>query len=163
MKYAVRMLVIAVTFFPLLASAQLGQSEKIVAQVPFQFRAGNTIFPAGKCTVQRIDHTGNALVVNNWEAKTSQFTFPSQSENAAPSQSTALVFHKYGDPVFPGRREGRRQPHGLSDTARQGRSGIASPKRFCFGKSIARAFEVSRKPHGSIRGGGLPCRFRRGV
>ncbi len=134
MKYAVRMLVIAVTFFPLLASAQLGQSEKIVAQVPFQFRAGNTIFPAGKCTVQRIDHTGNALVVNNWEAKTSQFTFPSQSENAAPSQSTALVFHKYGDRYFlagvrvAGSRTVYQIPRGRAEAELQAQNVSASEK-----------------------------------
>jgi hypothetical protein len=100
MKYAVRMLVIAVTFFPLLASAQLGQSEKIVAQVPFQFRAGNMIFPAGECTVQRIGRTGDALAISNWEAKASQLTLPNLRENAGPSQHSALVFHKYGDRYF---------------------------------------------------------------
>ena len=42
MKYAKQLLAIVVTMMPLLASAQIG-SNGLVAKVPFQFRAGNTL------------------------------------------------------------------------------------------------------------------------
>jgi hypothetical protein len=100
MKYAARMLAIAVTMVPLLASAQWGQSNKVVAQVPFQFRAGNQIIPAGECTVQAGSTFGNSLLVRNWEAKAGQFTMPVTSQTATPSATTALVFHKYGERYF---------------------------------------------------------------
>src|SRR5258708_8872442 len=53
MKYATRMLVLALTMLPLLATAQLTGSQKIVAQVPFGFVVGSKVVPSGEWIVQR--------------------------------------------------------------------------------------------------------------
>jgi hypothetical protein len=99
MKYAARMLAIAITMAPLLASAQLGSAEKIVAQVPFEFRAGNKVVPAGQCTVQLASTNGTTLSIRNWDEKINMFasSFP---ETPPRHAGDSLVFRKYGDHYF---------------------------------------------------------------
>jgi hypothetical protein len=99
MKFATKMFAIAVTMLPLLATAQLGQSQKLVTNVPFAFRVGQKLIPAGQCVVERTGTIGHLLLVRNFEAKTSQFVLPRASGNAV-SSTNALVFHKYGDRYF---------------------------------------------------------------
>jgi hypothetical protein len=100
MKYATRMLAIVITLMPLLASAQLGSSDRLVANVPFQFRAGKMLIPAGECAVQRANMHSRTLVIGNWGAKVGLFANPSIAEAAEISSTNAMVFHKYGDRYF---------------------------------------------------------------
>jgi hypothetical protein len=57
MKYAARIFAVVMMMTPLLASAQLSSNQSLTANVPFQFRVGNTAIPAGKCIVQRAELT----------------------------------------------------------------------------------------------------------
>jgi hypothetical protein len=100
MKYSKRMLAIVVTMMPLLASAQLGSSQRLVANVPFQFRAGEMQIPAGECVVQRAGMDSAALVIGNWSAKLGLFTIPSIADAPETSSTYAMVFHRYGDRYF---------------------------------------------------------------
>jgi hypothetical protein len=100
MKYAARMLAIAVTMLPLLASAQLGSSDKITTNVPFEFVAGNKVIPAGSCTVQLAGLNSTALMIRNRDANVNLFALPQMGEIAKASGATALVFNKYGDRYF---------------------------------------------------------------
>ena len=100
MKYATRMLVIVITLMPLLASAQLGTHVKLVANVPFQFRAGEMLIPAGECAVQRANMNSSTLVIGNWGAKVGLFANPSIAEATEISRTNVMVFHKYGDRYF---------------------------------------------------------------
>lgn len=100
MKYATRTLAIVITLMPLLASAQLGNSGRLVANVPFQFRAGEMLIPAGECAVQRANTNSKTLVIGNWGAKVGLFANPSIDEATKTSSTSAMVFHKYGDRYF---------------------------------------------------------------
>jgi hypothetical protein len=100
MKYAARMLAIAVTMIPLLASAQLGSGNKLVANVPFQFRAGDKLIPAGKCVVERAGMNTPTLVISNWDAKASLFSIPSMAKTKEAASTNAMVFRKYGNRYF---------------------------------------------------------------
>ena len=100
MKYATRMLAIVVTVMPLLASAQLGTRDRLVANVPFQFRAGEMLIPAGECAVQRASMNSSTLVIGNWGAKVGLFANPLIAEATETSRTNAMVFHKYGDRYF---------------------------------------------------------------
>lgn len=100
MKNATRMLAIVVTLMPLLASAQLGTHDKLVTNVPFQFRAGEMLIPAGDCAVQRASMNSSTLVIGNWGAKVGLFANPSIAEATETSSTNAMVFHKYGDRYF---------------------------------------------------------------
>jgi len=99
MKYASRMLAIAVMMAPLLASAQLGSANKIVAQVPFEFRAGNKTVPAGQTVIQRASTSGSALTIRNLDGKVNMFAM-SYPDTPPKGAGNSLVFHKYGDRYF---------------------------------------------------------------
>lgn len=100
MKYAARMLTIAVMMMPLLASAQLGKDSKLVAQVPFSFMAENRTLPAGEYSLQSATVTGTALSIRNWDAKASLISIVTSAEPQKGAGVNALVFHKYGDRYF---------------------------------------------------------------
>lgn len=100
MKYAMRMLAIVVTMMPLLASAQLGNSQRLVANVPFEFRAGEKLIPAGECVVQRGNLDARTLIIGNWGAKVGLFANPTIASANETSSTNAMVFHKYGDRYF---------------------------------------------------------------
>jgi hypothetical protein len=80
MKYAKRMLALTLIMLPVLAAAQLTATQKIVAQVPFEFMVANKHVPAGECSVQ--------------------FSMANPGETKNPASTYALVFHRYGDQYF---------------------------------------------------------------
>ena len=97
MKYTARMLAVAVMMMPLLATAQ--GTHKIVAQVPFEFMAGNHLMPAGKVVVETTDNYGNFLLIHS-DAGTTTYSIVSLSEAQEGASVTELVFNKYGDRYF---------------------------------------------------------------
>jgi len=100
MKYAARFFAMVLMMAPLLASAQLTRGHTLAANVPFQFRAGEKVVPAGKCTVQRAGGSIGTLTISNWAGKVSLFTTVSPHESKQTSAKNALVFRKYGDHYF---------------------------------------------------------------
>ena len=67
MKYAKWILAttMAVTLLPGLALAQLTSSDRIVAQVPFDFMLAGKVVPAGKLVVQWATADGRVLMIRN--------------------------------------------------------------------------------------------------
>lgn len=100
MKYAKRMLALTLTLLPILAAAQLKQGDMVVAQVPFEFTAGNKIVPAGQCIVQATVPGGRTLMIRNTAAKVGLFSSASPDQSKKAASEYALVFHKYGDHYF---------------------------------------------------------------
>jgi len=100
MKYAKRMLALALISLPILAVAQMASSIRIVGQVPFPFLVGNKHVPAGQYTVEPATEGGRILAIRSVGAKVGLFTpaMPTLAKKA--SGSYALVFHKYGDTAF---------------------------------------------------------------
>jgi hypothetical protein len=99
MKYATRIAVLALTMLPLLATAQLSSSEKIVAQVPFEFVLGNKVVPAGEWVVQPANMDSRILQLRNTDAGVSMLTLHTLIEGKK-SADCKLVFHKYGSSYF---------------------------------------------------------------
>jgi hypothetical protein len=100
MKYAARMLAIAVTMLPLLATAQIGNSTRMVTQVPFEFVAGNKTIPAGECVIRNAGISSATLMITNWESKAGTFAVASVGDTQKGTAVNALVFNKYGDRYF---------------------------------------------------------------
>jgi hypothetical protein len=100
MKYAKRMLALALIALPILAVAQMVSSTRIVGEVPFPFMVGNKHVPAGQCTIEPATDGARILVIRNVGAKVSFFTPAMASQSKKASGSYALVFHKYGDRAF---------------------------------------------------------------
>ena len=100
MKYTVRILTLALMMTPLFVSAQLTSSQRLAANVPFQFRVGNTLIPAGKCVVQRAGLDPRTLVILNSIARASLFSTSTMGSVKQASSANAMVFHKYGERYF---------------------------------------------------------------
>ena len=100
MKYAIRTLVLTLTMLPLLATAQLSGTEKIVAQVPFEFTVGSKVVPSGQWIVQPASMNGKVLVIRNAGAKAGLFAAASLVESKKAAENCTLIFHRYGDSYF---------------------------------------------------------------
>src|ERR1700704_6516710 len=76
MKYTNRMLALTLTLtmLPLLATAQLTSSQKLVTQVPFEFVLGSKIVPAGEWIVQLASMGSKTLVIGNSKAEGALFS-----------------------------------------------------------------------------------------
>jgi hypothetical protein len=100
MKYAKRMLGLALIALPILGVAQMASSTRIVGQVPFPFMVGNKHVPAGQCMIEPATDGARTLVIRNVAAKVNLFTPATPTQAKKASGSYALVFHKYGDRAF---------------------------------------------------------------
>jgi len=100
MKYAKLMMALAVTMLPMFATAQFKSSDKIVAQVPFEFVVANKPVPAGEWTVQAATADARLVTIRNGDAKMSLLANISPIETRKTAGAPALVFHKYGDRYF---------------------------------------------------------------
>lgn len=100
MKYVTRILALTLTILPLLAAAQLSNSERLVARVPFEFVVGNRTIPSGECSLRSAAPGWRTLMINNRDAKISLFAAASMDETKKASSHYALVFHVLGDKYF---------------------------------------------------------------
>jgi hypothetical protein len=100
MKHAKWISALMLLFVPLIAAAQLGQSGRIVTQVPFKFMVADVAIPAGEVTVQLANENARVLIVSNRDAKVATFARPLPAESRNTVQVGAMVFHKYGDSYF---------------------------------------------------------------
>ncbi|HXJ85985.1 MAG TPA: hypothetical protein VMS18_04160 [Candidatus Binatia bacterium] len=99
MKYA-KLFALALTLMPLLATAQFNGRARIITEVPFEFRVGNKLFPAGQCIIEPALHDTNVLVLRNMASKTIVLAPANSSDLAAAADHFALVFHKYDNTYF---------------------------------------------------------------
>ena len=100
MKSAKLMLALMITVVPMLASAQLRSSDKVVTKVPFQFVLANKTVPAGAWVVQAASGDAKIVMIRNGDAKLSLFSTLSETETGKAATAPELVFHKYGDRYF---------------------------------------------------------------
>jgi len=99
MKSPARVLAIAMMMTPLLAAAQLGNTTKITANVPFEFVVGDRTVPAGQCSALS-GNGGATLMIRNADANVSRYSIVATSSDQTGTAKTALIFHKYGDRYF---------------------------------------------------------------
>jgi hypothetical protein len=84
---------------PVMAAGQLGSSDYIVAEVPFQFMVGNRSVPAGTYVVRPALEGSSTLAIED-EAINVHAAFFVTEESTASGKGNSLVFHKYGDQYF---------------------------------------------------------------
>jgi len=94
------MFALTLTLLPLFAAAQLSSTQKIGAQVPFEFVVSNNVVPAGMFIVQTTTINPRILSLRNPSSKVNMFILTSRDETKTPAASYALVFHKYGNSYF---------------------------------------------------------------
>ncbi len=94
MKYATRILALALTMLPLLATAQLTSNEKIVAQVPFEFVLGSKVVPAGEWIVQSASMDSKVIQIRSSDSRVNILSMPLLVETKKAAADCTLVFHK---------------------------------------------------------------------
>ena len=120
MKTATRMFALTLTLLPMLAVAQLKSNEKLVAHVPFQFKAGDKAIPAGNCIVESSAQGRGPLMIFNVAAKKSTMVSAIPERPAEDNVAYSLVFHKYGDRYFlTGIRQGDKIIEQLYETGQE--------------------------------------------
>jgi len=100
MKHIARIFALTFTLLPMLAAAQFNGPRQLVAQVPFQFRVGDKLVPAGKCTVESATDNSDAMMIRNVGARVSLVSSALPAESKTAAAQYAMVFHKYGDRYF---------------------------------------------------------------
>ena len=89
-----------IAMLPIAAAAQLGTSQRITANVPFEFVAWERTLPAGNCILQRATMSGSVLAIANVKAGMSTFALSREERHKGSSGVNALVFRKYGTHHF---------------------------------------------------------------
>ena len=100
MKLATLTLTATLLVFPAMAVAQLGPSNHIVTEVPFQFMVGNSALPVGTYIVKRVDEDSMIMLAIENESAKVHIGFLVSEEKARTGQGTSLIFHRYGDRYF---------------------------------------------------------------
>jgi hypothetical protein len=81
------------------AASAYAQSAPLSANIPFNFKVGDTTFNSGKYTIETLSN-GTALVIRSDDRKASAITLANQASGPANQRSSRLVFKSYGDQYF---------------------------------------------------------------
>lgn len=92
-------LIVAIALATAVASANAQSSNKVAADVPFEFVVGNQTMPAGKYTVNE-SATTNALIIQSADTKSSAARLTNSIEPLRNKTQARLVFHRYGQRYF---------------------------------------------------------------
>jgi hypothetical protein len=84
----------------LVAACASAQSMKVTANVPFNFVVDKATLPAGAYSIDALSTGSTTLLIQNRDARIQMVTLPNNAEQLRPSDSTCLVFHRYGDRYF---------------------------------------------------------------
>ena len=82
------------------ANAQSAHSNKVVANVPFEFSVGYKSMPAGEYSVQTIASASNGLLIQSADGKISALRLSDATETSKDKPRARLVFHRYGERYF---------------------------------------------------------------
>lgn len=95
------LLLIAIAAFATFTTNTFAQSVKTVrANVKFDFRIGDRLYPAGEYRIESISGLTDVLKIGSViDANKSEFLLANHS-NAGSSQTPRLVFEKYGEDYF---------------------------------------------------------------
>jgi hypothetical protein len=92
-------LVFASAIYPAKADAQI--VGDIEANIPFQFHAGNTKFPAGEYRIHVMDNTDlSVMEISSMDGTVSALFQVRDAEANSDPAKTELIFNRYGDRYF---------------------------------------------------------------
>jgi len=98
--FTMLMLIVVLALATAVASANAQSSNKVVADIPFEFSVGYKTLPAGEYSVQTVTSAGNALMIQSADGKTSALRLSDATERMKNKAHARLVFHRYGERYF---------------------------------------------------------------
>jgi hypothetical protein len=75
-------------------------SDRIVADVPFEFSVGDQSMPSGEYAVRAANSQGNALMIQSNDTKSSAMRLTNSIQSDRNKTHARLVFHRYGERYF---------------------------------------------------------------
>jgi hypothetical protein len=105
----------------LLATAAQAQQTKVQANIPFDFVAGDRLYPAGEYTLKSMNDSGVPIRIDGIQEASSAIISSSSCAGRGPATSTKVVFHRMGDHYFlyqvwiEGNTSGRQFPKGTEE------------------------------------------------
>ena len=81
-------------------SANAQSSNKVVADIPFEFSVGYKTMPAGEYAVRTANAQGNALMIQSANGKLAAVRLSDETDRARKNTHARLVFHRYGQRYF---------------------------------------------------------------
>lgn len=97
--FTMLMLIVVIALATAVASANAQSSNKVVADIPFEFVVGSQALPAGEYAV-KASETTNALTIQSADAKSSAIRLTNAIEPRRNKTHARLVFHRYGQRYF---------------------------------------------------------------
>jgi hypothetical protein len=98
--YAMIGALVFVTLFAVSTATAQSASQQLIANIPFEFSAGNQTLPAGKYSVSIINPASDqrVMMIRDLEGRSTVLQMHSVSGKA--QDGAKLVFHRYGDRYF---------------------------------------------------------------
>ena len=93
------LLVVALALAAAAISANAQSTNKVVANVPFEFSVGYKTMPAAEYSVQAIP-SANGLMIQSADGKNSALRLSDATERIKDKTHARLVFHRYGERYF---------------------------------------------------------------
>ncbi|HEV7797656.1 MAG TPA: hypothetical protein VGO73_05850 [Pyrinomonadaceae bacterium] len=93
-------LIVVLALATAVATAKAQSSNKVVADVPFEFSVGYKTIPAGECMVRTMASAGDALLIQSGDEGISALRLSEATERAKDKIHARLVFHRYGERYF---------------------------------------------------------------
>jgi hypothetical protein len=84
----------------LLASGAKAQGLHVKANVPFDFTAGNTVYPAGNYDIEGVVRAQGVLQLDSGNKMGRGLIMPYNCSSVRPADKTVLVFRRMGDEYF---------------------------------------------------------------
>jgi hypothetical protein len=98
--FTMLMLIVVIALATAVASANAQSSNKVVADVPFEFSVGYKTLPAGEYSVKAVVTAGDALMIQSADGKTLALRLSEATERMKNKTHPRLVFHRYGERYF---------------------------------------------------------------
>lgn len=95
-----KLVVLTMSLALLMSAAASAQTVHLKANVPFNFIAGHTRFPAGQYELLSTGNGDSVLVIRSLDSKPQALVLSNSCESRCPSAGTKLVFHRYGQRYF---------------------------------------------------------------
>ena len=93
-------LVVALTITFAAVPAAADSFGSIRVDVPFDFTADHSIFPAGKYTIRTVENTNGVIRISSEDGTASVFLSTHSAESVQSKDETVVIFHRYGDQYF---------------------------------------------------------------
>ena len=97
--FTMLMLILTLALATAVVSANAQTSNRLVADVPFEFAVGGESMPSGKYTLNSASSDGRVILIRSADAKNSAIRLTNAIESKTRTNSR-LVFHRYGQRYF---------------------------------------------------------------